>query len=147
MSIKSKWEEGSGHPNKPEQSGQSHGAMSHQEALVQLQVLYVPGARKAGSSGRRGGAAWSPTIKDLACLVLPPLCSQREVASQMLRSGLRRENTGMVKTEMPLYKPPAGTLDSQQRETPAHQSNSKAQELGLLFLPQDRIERAHNAQC
>lgn len=43
-----------------------------------------------------------------------------------------------------MCKPPAGN-PRQPRETPAPKSSSKPQELGLLFLPQDEIQRAHNA--
>lgn len=91
--------------------------MSHQEVLVQLQRLYVPGARKAESSSRRrGGTDWSTTIKDLACLSTHlSTARKREAASQMLRSNSRRENTSTGQTETPLSKPPVGTLDGLER--------------------------------
>lgn len=90
--------------------------------LVQLQVLYVPGARKAGSKGRRrGGAGWRRTIKDLACLVTLHPCRQTKRSGQPdAEKPLRGKNTSMGKTETPLYKPPAGTLSS--LEKPRHTS-------------------------
>lgn len=119
MPTQSKREKGKGHPNSLNRVAKPQGNESPESVSTTASIVcaWSQEGREFGQEER--SSRLEPTIKDLACLVaLPPLCSQREAASQMLRSSLRRENTSTVKTETPLYKPPARTLGS--LEKPQH---------------------------